>query len=167
MEVLAHGLGGRSDLPIPLWLAVYGATAAVLISFYVLARFWKEPKFYVWWWVGLVPASLLFGPVARLLSPMRTVATVFRGLLGRQERSDELAARLGWWPAVVSLAAFLWLELASDFADSPRVVAVFLSAYAIAHVIAGEIVGPAWFDRGRVRGVLHAVRLTVPDRAAR
>jgi len=45
MEVLAHGLGGRSDLPIPLWLAVYGATAAVLISFYVLARFWEEPKF--------------------------------------------------------------------------------------------------------------------------
>jgi hypothetical protein len=30
-------------------------------------------------WVGLVPASLLFGPVVRAVSPLRTLAT----LLGR------------------------------------------------------------------------------------
>ena len=44
-DLLAHGLGGRSDLPIPLWLAVYGATAAVVISFVALARSWTRPKF--------------------------------------------------------------------------------------------------------------------------
>jgi len=205
MDVLAHGLGGRSDLPIPLWLAVYGATAAVLISFYVLARLWRQPKFqgppggralpswlraiadsrgtrlglrvlgvllftglvtvawvgpddsyvnpaptwlYVWWWAGLVPASLLLGPVARLLSPMRATTDLLRRLVRRDRSNDALIARLGWWPAVGSLAAFLWLELASGFADSPRVVATFLSAYAILHVIVGVVVGPSWFDRG-------------------
>lgn len=209
MELLAHGLGGRSDLPIPLWLAVYGAIAAVLISFFALGRFWREPRFqggvggnalpnwvqafadspsirmflrligvvlfavlltvawigpddasvnpaptwfYVWWWVGLVPASLLFGPVARLVSPMRAVSDTIRFLLGRtatrNQADSDLIAGLGWWPSVVGLAAYLWLELASGFSDSPRVVAVFLSVYALVHVVVGVVLGPAWFDRG-------------------
>ena len=29
--------------------------------------------FYVWWWVGLVPASVLLGPVWRAISPVRTI----------------------------------------------------------------------------------------------
>src|SRR4030095_15342423 len=29
---------------------------------------------YVWFWVGLVPASLLLGPVWRLLNPLRTIS---------------------------------------------------------------------------------------------
>ena len=29
--VLAHGLGGRSDLPVPLWLAQYAAAAALVV----------------------------------------------------------------------------------------------------------------------------------------
>ena len=42
--VLAHGIGGRSDLPVPLWLAQYGAAAALLVSFTVLALFWRTPR---------------------------------------------------------------------------------------------------------------------------
>lgn len=40
----AHGLGGRLDLPVPLWLFVYGAAAAVVISFVALGALWKEPR---------------------------------------------------------------------------------------------------------------------------
>jgi hypothetical protein len=45
MRVLAHGLGGRADLPIPVWLAQY-AVALVLIVFFffMLARFWRVPR---------------------------------------------------------------------------------------------------------------------------
>jgi hypothetical protein len=43
--VLAHGLGGRSDLPVPLWTAVYGAVAALLFSFAALILFWHTAKF--------------------------------------------------------------------------------------------------------------------------
>lgn len=43
-RILAHGLGGRSDLPVPLWLAQYGAAAALLVSFTVLGVFWRTPR---------------------------------------------------------------------------------------------------------------------------
>ncbi|AXB48456.1 hypothetical protein A4R43_13300 [Amycolatopsis albispora] len=41
---LAHGLGGRSDLPVPLWLALYAGAAAVLVSFFALIALWKTPR---------------------------------------------------------------------------------------------------------------------------
>jgi len=42
--VIAHGLGGRLDLPVPEWLFVYGAAAVVLISFVALGVLWKQPR---------------------------------------------------------------------------------------------------------------------------
>jgi hypothetical protein len=43
---LAHGdLGGRRDLPVPLWLFVFGAAAALIISFVALSALWTEPRF--------------------------------------------------------------------------------------------------------------------------
>ncbi|MCG8915101.1 hypothetical protein L6E12_04765 [Actinokineospora sp. PR83] len=190
--ILAHGLGGRSDLPVPLWLALNAGAAAVLVSFLALTALWTRPRlrgaeggrpvrlpvprvalkvvgvlllagflavawsgpsdvehnpapawFYVWFWVGLVPVSLLFGPVWRLANPLRTLAAG----LGRLVPRRELPA-VGHWPAVVSLFAFLWLELASGFSDSVRVVAAFVTVYAVVHVVAGAVFGPGWFDRG-------------------
>lgn len=78
--------------------------------------------FYVWFRVGLVPLSLLLGPIWKLISPLRTIA----GLLGLLRRGPVgVADRLGYWPAILSLLAFLWLELLwlellYDFAASPR-----------------------------------------------
>ena len=40
-----HGLGGAKDLPIPLELAVAGATAALVVSFCVLALAWRTPRY--------------------------------------------------------------------------------------------------------------------------
>ena len=40
-----HGIGGSKDLPIPLELAITGATAALVISFCVLALAWREPRY--------------------------------------------------------------------------------------------------------------------------
>lgn len=40
----AHGFGGRSDLPLPVWMFAYGASAALLISFVGLAVFWRTPR---------------------------------------------------------------------------------------------------------------------------
>lgn len=42
---LAHGLGTRSDLPVPLWIAVTGAVLALLVSFAALTFLWKKPRF--------------------------------------------------------------------------------------------------------------------------
>lgn len=41
---LAHGIGGRIDLPVPIGLFVYGAAAAVVVSFVALAVLWRTPR---------------------------------------------------------------------------------------------------------------------------
>ena len=43
VSVLAHGVGSRTDLPIPIGFALYGAGAAILASFAVLLLFWRTP----------------------------------------------------------------------------------------------------------------------------
>ena len=43
--VLAHGLGGGKDLPIPPELAIAGAVAALVVSFTVLAVAWRTPRY--------------------------------------------------------------------------------------------------------------------------
>ena len=43
--ILAHGLGGRVDLPVPRWMFVFGAGTALVISFVALASLWREPRF--------------------------------------------------------------------------------------------------------------------------
>lgn len=42
--VLAHGLVGRSDLPIPEWLFGWAAAVVLIVSFVALAVLWPEPK---------------------------------------------------------------------------------------------------------------------------
>lgn len=41
---LAHGLGGRVDLPVPRELFVYGAATAVVLSFVALGALWRTPR---------------------------------------------------------------------------------------------------------------------------
>ena len=44
-RLLAHGIGGAKDLPIPLELAIAGAVAALVISFTVLSIAWRQPRY--------------------------------------------------------------------------------------------------------------------------
>lgn len=43
--LLAHGVGGRQDLPIPLSSAVTGAVVALLATFLILAVAWRTSRF--------------------------------------------------------------------------------------------------------------------------
>lgn len=193
-----HGIGGRGDLPVPLWLAVYSAAAAVTVSSFALAAFWSRPRFeltagtplawltrivearatrwflkaiglaalalllgaawfgssspnlnpaptwlYVWIWVGIIPLSLLFGPIWRLANPLRALAA----LIPRKTYRD-LPDGIAYWPAVAGLAGFLWLELAYPDGSEPLVVAIFGTTYALVNVAAGFIYGPRWFALG-------------------
>jgi hypothetical protein len=40
----AHGVGGRVDLPVPVWLFVWGAGAVVIVSFVALGVLWKQAR---------------------------------------------------------------------------------------------------------------------------
>ncbi|MFB3738654.1 MAG: hypothetical protein ACE14W_06785 [Candidatus Velamenicoccus archaeovorus] len=42
--VLAHGFGGRVDLPVPRSLFVFGAATALVVSFVALSVLWREPR---------------------------------------------------------------------------------------------------------------------------
>lgn len=40
----AHGIGGRIDLPLPVWQLAWAAGFAVAVSFVALGAFWKTPR---------------------------------------------------------------------------------------------------------------------------
>ncbi|MDQ1663387.1 MAG: hypothetical protein QOJ68_3367, partial [Blastococcus sp.] len=204
MRILAHGVGTRTDLPIPIGLALFGAGAAILLTFSVLLLFWRTPRlggagsgrplprgvqavadgpalrrtaqavallvavfvvvvafagpsdtphnlapwfFYVTFWVGLVPASLLLGPVWRVLNPLRLVHAGLRRVVPVAPGAGRLPV-LGLWPAAVSLAAFLWLELVCPGRSLPGTVGGFLVGYAVVHLALALWFGEGWFAVG-------------------
>jgi hypothetical protein len=102
---------------------------------------------YVLLWVGLVPLSLLLGPVWRVANPLRLAARIVAGALGRREFAA-LPAGLGYRPAALALLAFVWLELVPSGRDAPAVVGWALLGYAAVQVGAGVRYGQEWFARG-------------------
>jgi hypothetical protein len=93
---LAHGLGQCYNLSVPLWLYVYGAAAAVVLSFIPLAMFagegrdpyaaYRYPRFDLFR-VGVLRALLnarVLVAGLRLLSVGLFVLVVFAGLFGEQ-----------------------------------------------------------------------------------
>ena len=105
------------------------------------------PNFvYVLFWVGLVPVSLLFGDVFRLLSPWRSIARATRWVATRR-RSDGLPApipwpeRLGRWPAVLGLLVFAFLELVAVDGSDPRLVAVVAILYMVTMLVGMMLFG--------------------------
>lgn len=44
MSVLAHGLGGVRDIPVPDWLFLWGGAVVLVLSFAALGALWKRPQ---------------------------------------------------------------------------------------------------------------------------
>ncbi|THA74325.1 hypothetical protein E6R60_21145 [Streptomyces sp. A0642] len=102
---------------------------------------------YVLLWVGLVPASLLLGPVWRLLNPLRTLHLLGCRVLGRDPAAGRpLPPRLGMWPAAAGLLAFTWLELVAPDPASPTALLLFLALYSSAQLAGASLHGARWFD---------------------
>ncbi|HEY6794413.1 MAG TPA: hypothetical protein VI248_06995 [Kineosporiaceae bacterium] len=105
---------------------------------------------YVLLWVGLVPVSVLIGPLWRLANPIRTGHALVNRAMGLDPRDGirPLPARLGWWPAAAGLLAFTWLELvAPDNATLPT-LRWAMGLYCGTHLVAALVFGSTWFDRG-------------------
>jgi hypothetical protein len=203
---LAHGVGSRDDLPLPLEWAVAGAAFAVLVSFVALALLWREPHIhggtagrplspgaarfagsrglrltlrivgvaatlyvliplvlgqddarnpvpwvvYVLLWVGMVPLSVIFGPVWRWLNPVRTLHLAINRAAGLDPRLGvrPLPARMGYWPAAAGLFAFTWIELV--YPDNATLVTlrVAIVLYVLVQLTFAFLYGSHWFDRG-------------------
>jgi hypothetical protein len=205
-RLLAHGIGGREDLPIPFSYALLGAVIVLVVSFLAVGLLWRTPRLdgaragrplpppvqtvldspplrialrllglaatayvavaavfgpdvaanpvpgvvYVLFWVGLVPLSLLFGPVWRLVNPLRTLHLLLARVLRTAPEQGLLPypAWLGYWPAAVGLLAFAWLELVAPDNTTVPVLRTFFLVYAGLNLLAAAVFGSRWFDRG-------------------
>ncbi|MGW6568997.1 hypothetical protein [Streptomyces sp. NPDC054975] len=96
---------------------------------------------YVLLWVGLVPASLLLGPVWRLLNPLRAL----HALLPAPRRPRPLPAGLGIRPAAAGLLLFAWLELAAPDPASTPTLLTFLAVLTATGLLGAARYGPNWF----------------------
>ena len=65
MLEIAHGIVGRTDLPIPEWLFGWGAAMVLVVSFVALAVLWPEPRLQDGGGFRALPR----GPVARAAEP--------------------------------------------------------------------------------------------------
>ncbi len=73
----AHGVGGRADLPLPVWLFAYSAGFALVISFLALLLLWPSPRLRAWAAGRPVPAAVDRGAVVVRLVGQGVAATLF------------------------------------------------------------------------------------------
>ncbi|MDT7769795.1 MAG: hypothetical protein QOI30_2805 [Mycobacterium sp.] len=209
--ILAHGLGGSSDLPVPYAFSVIGAAWALTFTFALVAFAWRRPRFdplkpahplpaalttlvdsrvtrgiaaaaalaftgwvllaglwgpqtqanallgvfYVLLWVGLVAISLLFGPVWRVISPVRTVYLLLQRITPQRLTRPRLSYPEGWGyrPAAVGLFAFVWMELARPNPAALPWVKTWLLSYALVLLGGAWLCGQRWFARADPFGV--------------
>jgi len=113
---------------------------------------------YVAFWVGLPLVSPVVGDVWRRANPLWLVAAGLDRLRGRDPQASTAT---GWWashwPAALGLLAFLWLELAHHDPASLDAVAVFLSAYVVAVLVAAGAFGAGWVRTGDGFSVLFCL----------
>lgn len=125
---------------------------------------------YVLLWVGLVPVSVLLGPVWRRLNPLRTVHSGVMRLarLDPREGALPVPSGLGYWPAAVGLLAFTWLELVAPNNATLPVLRLAIALYVAVQLGAGFVFGSRWFDRGAAFEVWSALfgRLSALGRRA-
>ena len=111
--------------------------------------------FYVLLWVGLVPISLLVGPVWRVISPMRTVYLLLQRITSERLGRPRLSYPESWGyrPAAVGLFAFVWMELASPNPAALPWVKTWLLIYAVVLLGGAWLCGQRWFARADPFGV--------------
>lgn len=88
---LAHGLVGKTDLPIPRWLFAWAATLVLVVSFVALATLWPKPKLATIRERELWRYPRLLDPVCGAIGVTVFVVVVYAGFAGRQEPTVNLA----------------------------------------------------------------------------
>jgi hypothetical protein len=122
------------------WALIWGpdlVTNPVLGTFYVLV------------WVGIVPASLLFGPIVKAVSPVRTINLLLARGTGGDPATGLLTypEKLGYWPAAAGLFAFTWQELVNPQSAYLGSVRLWLAAYLAIMLIGAAVFGDVWLAR--------------------
>ena len=119
------------------WAAVFGPDLLTNPTFGVV---------YVWLWIGLVPASLLFGPFFRAVSPARTLHWLLSRAMGTPPGQGlvVLPRRVGYWPAAAGLFAFVWLELVWPESTYLGPVRLWFALYFAVLLVGAALFGDRW-----------------------
>lgn len=143
LQLPAHGVGSRGDLPLPFSYVVVGASLALVVSFAALAFLWPVPR------LRADAGWALPRPVARVLdsSAVTSVAASLAGAL-----------------AVVTLAA---LAVGRDDANNPVPYVVYVWLW-VGLAALSLALGPVWRRLNPVRwlhrGLCRLARLDPDDR---
>jgi hypothetical protein len=123
--IVAHGVGSRTDLPLPVWLFAYGAGAALVISFVTLRILWPRPRLDAlatgrvlptWSSVGIAAA----GWAARVAGLAFFVLVLVAAAVGTEESASNVA------PVAVYVVFWVGLQVASAvLGDVWRVLSPF------------------------------------------
>lgn len=111
--VLAHGIGVRGDLPVPVWMFAYVSGAALVISFLLLGSFWPKPRLQGRFGPRPLPAATQ--PVARALAVVLRLLglamfavvlwAALAGDLGAYATIGPVAVYVGFWVGLLFLSA--------------------------------------------------------------
>lgn len=115
ISVLAHGLGGSTDLPIPYSYALIGAAWALTFTFAVVALAWRKPRFdpakpgrALPAWVTTVVDAPVTRWVVGIAGLLFAVWVALAGFLGAQDDSNPLPGvfYVFMWVGLVTLSLF-------------------------------------------------------------
>lgn len=160
LEILA-GAVGVFLLGVTVWAGLYGSNSPeknfsitfVFVTFYLV----------------IAALSVFLGDVFRPFNPWRAIARALAGLVSAITRRPPPQAlpypkRLGRWPAVAGLAAFLWLELAYGVplepvvVIDPRTVAIAALVYSAYSFVGMALFGiEQWCRRGETFSVFFGM----------
>lgn len=138
--ILAHGLGGSSDLPVPYAYAMVGAAWALTFTFALVAFAWRQPR---------------FDP----LKPGRPLPTALTTLV------DARASR--WTAAAVALVFAAWVVMAGVWGpdtQSNALLGVFYVLLWVGLVALSVLVGPVWRVISPVRTLYLLLMRIIPAR---
>lgn len=162
-----YDAGQHPGRPVPGWLdatvrspyftGALRAFGLVLTAFTAVCAILGEnsltnPFFgivYVWWWVALVFASALLGPVWRTISPVRTINAGIARLAGSDpdEGLADYPAWLGHWPAALGLYAFVWFELVYEYPTELGSLRLWCALYLAVMLVGGAVFGNRFYEQ--------------------
>ena len=91
MLIIAHGLVGRADLPVPEGVFIAAAAVVLVVSFLALAGGWSRPRLQTWRERRLLRLPLAADVVLGALGVLAFAVTVYAGLAGTSQETDNLA----------------------------------------------------------------------------
>jgi len=110
LVVLAHGIVGREDLPIPRWLFAWAAVVVLVASFVALAVLWPAPRLESARARAVLRAPRFLEVVCGALGVAFFALVVYAGFAGIQQVELNIAPIAVWvlvWVGVPVLSIFL------------------------------------------------------------